>query len=646
MPVLIVVESMKKAIKIKKFLENEDINYICTASYGHIIDLKKSEMSINFDTWEGIYENTNLKAIKNIKELSKGCEYVLLAADDDDEGHFIAKSVSDIIDKKIKKYRIIFHEITKTAILKAIENKHSIDMNRVKCQIGRRLADRIFGYKLSPLLWNYFNQNTLSVGRCQSPILAYIVKRTNEINNPNPIITYKIKADFEDNLFLNTLYDNETINIIDNINFKKPYNVSFKITEAIQKPAPPYITSTIQMDCSTILHLSSKQCMDILQKLYENGDITYHRTSSFTVSNLFKNQAKTYIVNAYGEEYSKPSNYNFKEGAHECIRVVNINKFCLDEDNIENKIYKLIWKRTLCSQLSPAIFDQYNITIQYKTDIFKTVKKLLKFPGFLIIDKKEIAKEPLALPEKTKMIKLYTESSVTKLTLYNDNTIIKQMEDSGIGRPSTFATIVSTLFSKNYIEYCSNPIKKIKAIEYFKTCMDKIEEKEVEVDLYVKGNNKMICHTDIGIKIIKYLNEFAPYIINEETTKIMEKQIDLVADGKIDYKEMLNGFNKTIDKSVLDAPVADNEIDTLIKTKFGKCILTKDKKFINYEGYLTQFKKTKLTKKDIEFLVKLPIEYNSKNIVIGRYGIYSKDNTANKSLTPLELKDIIKTYGL
>jgi len=645
MPVLIVVESMKKAIKIKKFLENEDINYICTASYGHIIDLKKTEMSINFDKWEGIYENTNTKAIKTIKDLSKGCEYVLLAADDDDEGHFIAKSVSDIIDKKIKKYRIIFHEITKSAILKAIENKHEIDMNRVKCQIGRRLADRIFGYKLSPLLWNYFNQNTLSVGRCQSPILAYIVKRTNEVNNPKPIITYKIKADFEHNL-LNTLYDNETINVIDNINFKKPYNVSFKITEAIQKPAPPYVTSSIQMDCSTILHLSSKQCMDILQKLYENGDITYHRTSSFTVSNLFKNQAKTYIINAYGEEYSKPNNYNFKEGAHECIRIVNINKFALDEDNIENKIYKLIWKRTVCSQLSPAVYDQYNITLQYKTDIFKTVKKLLKFPGFLIIDKKEVAKEPLTLPEKTKMIKLYTEAAVTKLTLYNDNTIIKQMEDSGIGRPSTFATIISTLFSKNYIEYCSNPIKKIKAIEYFKISDDEVKEKEIELDLYVKGNNKMISHTDIGKNIIQYLNEFAPYIINEETTKIMETQIDLVAEGVSDYKAMLNSFNKTIDKSVKDAPVNDNAVDTLIKTKFGKCILTKDKRYINYEGYLTQLKKTKLTNKDIEFLVKLPIEYNSKNIVIGRYGIYGKDDSKNTALTTVELKDIIKTYGL
>jgi hypothetical protein len=245
------------------------------------------------------------------------------------------------------------------------------------------------------------------------------------------------------------------------------------------------------------------------------------------------------------------------------------------------------------------------------------------------------------------MIKLYTEATVTKLTLYNDNTIIKQMEESGIGRPSTFATIVSTLFSKNYIEYCSNPVKKIKAVEYFKVSADTVQEKEIEIDLYVKGNNKMICHTDIGKNIIQYLNDFAPYIINEETTKIMETQIDLVAEGKSDYKAMLNSFNKTIDKSVKDAPVNDNAVDTLIKTKFGKCILTKDKRYINYEGYLTQLKKTKLTKKDIEFLVKLPIEYKSKNIVIGRYGIYGKDDTdKNTALTTVELKDIIKTYGL
>ena len=162
MTVLIIVESNKKAQKITKFLSNEKTTYICTASYGHIIDLKKTEMSIDFSNWTGIYENINQKSINNIKELSKNCEYILLASDDDDEGHFIAKSISDIISNKIKKYRIIFREITKSAILNAIERKHDIDLNRVNCQIARRFADRIFGYKLSPLLWNNFNQNTLS----------------------------------------------------------------------------------------------------------------------------------------------------------------------------------------------------------------------------------------------------------------------------------------------------------------------------------------------------------------------------------------------------------------------------------------------------------------------------------------------------
>ena len=388
--------------------------------------------------------------------------------------------------------------------------------------------------------------------------------------------------------------------------------------------------------------------MDILQKMYESGYITYHRTSSYSVSNQFKFQTAKYVLENYGEKYSNPNNYNFKPGAHECIRITNINKTSLTEDDIQNKIYKLIYKRSLASQLSYALYDQYNIELRYDKDIFKTTKKVLKFDGFLILDKKEISKETLKFPNKLKILKVYTEASVNKLTLYNDTTIIKLMENEGIGTPSTYATIVSSLFSKNYVEYCSNPKEQIKAKEYFKIKDNEINEKEVELELYTKGNNKMIRNTEIGKEIVEYLNEVAPYIINPETTKIMEEQIELVAEGKVDYKKILDKFNKTIDESILNAPKRTIiEEPKIINTRYGKCILTSDKRYINYEGYVKQLNKKKLLKSDITFLVKLPIKYKDElKIVVGRYGIYLKDSKNTIALKPNELKDIITTYKL
>ena len=646
MKILIIVESNAKAKKIENFLKDQENQYITTASYGHIQDLKKTEMSIDFQNWTAIYEFTNQKAINNIKKLLKTVDIVFLASDPDYEGHFISYSITKILDKNMQRYRITFNEVTKSAVLEGIKNKHKIDYNKVNCQITRRISDRLFGYKLSPLLWEFFNINSLSAGRVQSPVLACIVKNTNNVNNPNPEITYKIKGDFDNNL-LNTLYegDKETI---DNIVFNKLYNLTYNITDSIQKPPPPYITSTLQMDCSYTFGLSSKQTMDILQKMYESGYITYHRTSSYSVSNQFKFQTAKYVLENYGEKYSNPNNYNFKPGAHECIRITNINKTSLTEDDIQNKIYKLIYKRSLASQLSYALYDQYNIELKYDKDIFKTTKKVLKFDGFLILDKKEISKETLKFPNKLKILKVYTEASVNKLTLYNDTTIIKLMENEGIGTPSTYATIVSSLFNKNYVEYCSNPKKQIKAKEYFKIKDNEITEKEVELELYTKGNNKMIKNTEIGKEIVEYLNEVAPYIINPETTKIMEEQIELVAEGKVDYKKILDKFNKTIDESILNAPKRTIETEPkLIKTKYGKCILTPNKKYINYEGYLKQLDKKSLLKNDITFLVKLPIKYkDDKDLVVGRYGIYLKDGKNNIALKPTELKDIITTHKL
>ena len=288
--ILIVVESYKKALKIQNFLKDEADNYITAATFGHIEDLDPKSMSIDFDNWKPLYQFINLKVINNIKKLLKNVDVCYLSGDNDIEGHKICESVTKILNKNIQTYRVVFNEITKSAVLEGIKNKHQLNYNYVQAQITMRLSDRLFGYKLSPLLWNYFNINILSAGRVQSPVLACIVKNTNNVNNPNPEITYKIKGDFDNNL-LNTLYEGDKEKI-DNIVFNKLYNLTYNTTDSIQKPPPPYITSTLQMDCSYTFGLSSKQTMDLLQKMYESGYITYHRTSSYSVSNQFKFQTK------------------------------------------------------------------------------------------------------------------------------------------------------------------------------------------------------------------------------------------------------------------------------------------------------------------------------------------------------------------
>ena len=630
--ILIVVESLAKSKKINKFLENEDEKYIVCGSFGHIENLPKNRLGVDKINWIPEYEITNKKIANDIKNKSKDCKYVLLAGDSDLEGDQICKSISDLIDKNIPRYRIIFHEITKNAILKAINDKHDLNLDRVKAQNTRRMLDRIVGYGLSPTLWNHFNINTLSAGRVQSCLLSIIINKSQEVYNPIEKINYSIKADFKDEL-INTnyinkkLYDLSNDKILNKIDILSEYKIEYKIKDSIQNPAPPYTTSQIQIDIANLFNINSKKTMDILQKLYESSYITYHRTNSTCVSFLFKNLCNKYIIENYGDIYSKPRSYGISDkNPHEAIRVVDIKRVNIDKDDLSNKIYNLIWKRSIKSQMSSAIYDQYDILIHNDIDYFETIKKKLKFIGFLIIDNKEIDKTIFNIPKITKILKIKTNLTIDKLTLYNDSTIIKIMQDINIGTPATYASTITNLFDKGYIEYTTNPSKQINLIEYYKNANnpDIISKKNVILDLYTKGNNKMIHNTDIGNNVIQYLNTISPYILNKETTQKIEEKLELISNGQYNNKELLNEFNfelnKSIEKSNQIKPI--NNINRIIDTKYGKSILTTDKKYINIEGYLKQFNKKDITEKEIDFLINLPIQCNEQNIINGKFGLY------------------------
>lgn len=656
--ILVVVESATKAKKIQGYLGKD---YKVIASFGHVTDLPKDRLGIDTNSWIAEYVPTKPTIIKQIQTLSKESEFVLLAADPDREGHAIAWHVANNVYKNTKYYRIVFNEINKQAIIQAIENKHDLDIQMIKAQETRRFVDRICGYRLSPLLWKQFDINTLSAGRVQSSVLALIFKRYQEVKNPTTSISYSILADFKNDLKKcthksNIKDTNEVKSILHTIDITAIWDVSSNKKEVKQNPPPPFITSTIQMMASSTLSISGKKCMDVLQKLYESGFITYHRTDSTSVSKLFMSSAKKYINNTYGENYSTTrswgNNSENAQGAHECIRVVDITKQDINtDDNLQSKLYKLIWKRSIQSQMSATVFDQFDIEITHNKIVFYTSKKIMTFLGFNIIDTNVLPTKDINIPTTTTMIHLKGHPIVDKLiTLYNETSIIKEMEETGIGRPSTYAPTINNLRMKGYIEKAKNPQDKISAVMFEKQA-NHIKEQTIELDLFSKGTNNMISITQIGCSIIMYLNEIAPYILNTETTKIMEDNLDKIAKKEINYIKILEAFNSKINESVnISSNVKKDQTlkskELFIRTKYGRCIKNSDNKFINIEGYIKQLDITEFTKDDYDYIIRLPIQWKDQTFIhIGQYGLYLKDQKNNKNIR-LSIGELVKARNL
>ena len=673
--ILMIVESATKSKKIQGFLGSD---YKVVACFGHIFDLPPKSLGIDTTTWTPTYVPSKPKIIDEITKLSKKAKYALLACDPDREGHGIAHHLTKIV--KCPYHRVVFNEINKQAILEAINNKHDIDTNIVYAQETRRLLDRLCGYKLSPLLWKQFNINTLSSGRVQSCVLALVMKRKHDITNQNMIdkfindIEHNLNGDFEGELkgaqYVTTCKDKEKFKsmILNSVfDFKSPWDVNYIIKPTTKNPPPPFMTTTVQIACLNQLGIKTKTCMNILQTLYEDGLITYHRTDSIAMSKQFIQKTSVYVKNKYGEKYFKyrPYDKHGDSGAHECIRVVDITV-----SDIEHKfsaVYKLIWKRTVQSLMSPAEYNQYNISIKNNDIVFKATKLQLTFAGFLIISNSAddvTDNSKITIPSTTFLIKLYTTvNTPNKLTLYNEATLIKEMEDCGIGRPSTYASIISHIITKSYVEYTCNPTKIIECNTYscHRDNPKKLITDKTDIELYTKGSKNMLKSTDIGDDIVRYLNTVSTYILQSETTKIMEDNLDKIANSEANYKDILNAFNKQINRSI---EMANTSINTrtlrdtgtntdnkLFKyTKYGRCVIHQDK-YINIEGFLKQLQLSEDTfvQKHRDFVIKLPMKYDEKyNLCIGRYGLYYKDKSDNKNVkfTGKDLKNVIEKNDL
>ena len=698
---LIIVESFTKTKTIKKYLGDSDV--VVTFSGGHIYNLPKDTLGFDTNTWDISYVPTNPNIIKNIKELAKNADIIYLAADPDLEGEAIAyslkKCLSNIIKDKVC-HRITFNEITKNAVVNAIENPRSIDMDKVNAQETRRIVDRLIGYKVSPVLWSKFNKNYLSAGRVQIAGLIICINQRTRIINKEIIPYWTIDCKFNictDLVIVGTLnvctdnkdnkddkddkddkdklveYKIRDINIVKEILNNLSINAKYKISheEKIRNvsPPPPYTTTTLQQDAYNKCRFNSKTTMKLAQDLYEHGHITYMRTDSTIIGEDAKKMILSYIRETYdtsSSSFAKYRTYKTKianaQEAHEAVRITNPKfKTILFEGSTKNheQLYELIWNRTVASLMTDAVY--IDIYIKFKSDkseyIFCTTKSFLKELGFTVLynNKLESQEEFLNIIKNNNYTAIAKEFSSQGTidnipSLYNEVQLIKELEKEGIGRPSTYSSIIDKLLEKKYVEIGTNPQQ-----EYEIECFKKKKELVISAKkINLGGKQKdLLVPTDLGLEVIKYIYEIFPYLCDLKFTSKMEDELDKIINAKMTKDIILNELYGKIKFSVETANVdsvnaggggthaggeqSNKEKKTgILTTRYGVCYYNKElDKYTNIEPFLKWKKKGKdeLTEEDIQFVSSLPkpIEYLGKkyNLHLGKYGIYLKDNKNN-----------------
>lgn len=570
---LVIVESPAKAKTIEKFLGKD---YQVESSFGHIADLPSKEIGVDVENgFKPKYEvSSDKKAlVKKLKDLSKSAEMVWLASDEDREGEAIAWHLAEELKlDKNKTKRIVFHEITKTAIQKAIENPRTIDYNLVNAQQARRVLDRLVGYELSPVLWKKV-KGGLSAGRVQSVSVRLIVEKEREIQNFDSEASYSIIAEFTNEsgksfkakLPKNFGTKKEAEDFLQK-NIGSTYKVADLETKPTKKsPAAPFTTSTLQQEAARKLYLPVGITMQIAQRLYEAGLITYMRTDSVNLSNDAMNAAQAEIESYYGKEFSKPRNYNTKskgaQEAHEAIRPTDMSRHTVDIDRDQARLYDLIWKRTLASQMSDAQLERTNVKIEASThnDLFIATGEVIKFEGFLKVyleghDDDEEEQEGMlpSMKVNEKLANNYitaTERFSRPPSRYTEASLVKKLEELGIGRPSTYAPTISTIINRNYVEKGTFEGQERR---YNQLVLEagKVTSKDLTENT---GSDKgKLVPTDIGIIVNDFLVTNFKTILDYNFTAKVEQDFDEIASGNEDWVKMMNDFYKHFHPNVVD----------------------------------------------------------------------------------------------
>ena len=573
---LVIVESPAKAKKIEEFLGKD---YKVMSSYGHIRDLKKKEISIDEKTLQPAYEipEEKKKLVTELKDTAKKAKKIWLASDEDREGEAISWHLCEVLGlDEEKTSRIVFHEITKPAILDAIQHPRHLDMNLVNAQQARRVLDRLVGFKLSPVLWRKVKP-ALSAGRVQSVAVRLIVEREREIQKFKSEPYYRVSAIFaligEDGSATEVkaeldkrLKTHEEVEAF----LEKCKDASFQVESVSKKPlkrtpAPPFTTSTLQQEAARKLGFTVSQTMMIAQRLYESGKITYMRTDSVNLSTLCIGASKEEITKVYGENYSKPRNYHTHskgaQEAHEAIRPTYMTDTTIEGTAQERRLYELIWKRTLASQMADAQIEKttVNISMTGASDHFVASGEVVVFDGFMKVyhestDEEANAEEgsnmlPALKEGDTLQRREITASERFSLapSRYTEASLVKKMEDLGIGRPSTYAPTISTIQQREYV------VKGDKTGEERSYTIDTLKGIKVtqKVKKEMAGSEKgKLLPTDIGIVVNDFLMANFPSIMDYNFTANVEQKFDDIADGKTDWNKWMLDFDKGFEPNV------------------------------------------------------------------------------------------------
>ena len=594
---LVIVESPAKAKTIEKFLGDE---YKVLSSYGHIRDLKKKEFSIDVaNGYQPTYEipEDKKKLVKELKSEAKKADMVWLASDEDREGEAISWHLFEVLGLDPEKTkRIVFHEITKTAILKAIENPRDIDVNLVNAQQARRVLDRIVGFELSPVLWRKVKP-ALSAGRVQSVAVRLIVEREREVNAFVSESWYKVTAVFE---VVGENGEKSEVKAELGSRFKTKEEAraflevckgaQFKIADIVTKPskkspAPPFTTSTLQQEAARKLGFSVSQTMVIAQRLYENGQITYMRTDSVNLSDLALATCRETVSSLMGENYVKTRQFATKskgaQEAHEAIRPTYMSNETISGSAQEQKLYELIWKRTLASQMADAELEKTTATISISnsSEVFVATGEVITFDGFLRVYKESYDDENEQEDESRLLPPLAVGQALEKTTIaatqrfslcpprYTEASLVRKLEELGIGRPSTYAPTISTVQQRGYVEKGNK--------EGVKRSYDVLTLKGTKLTETTKsemtGNEKSkLLPTDVGIVVNDFLMEYFPGIMDYNFTASVEKEFDEVADGEKEWTGMMDAFYQDFH------PLVEKTSNTKTEHKVGERILGTD----------------------------------------------------------------------
>ena len=696
---LIIVESKTKCGTIAKYVSKAfpDSSWVVQASFGHIQDLPAKQLGYNEETWDAVYvpQPSKAKTVTGLIRAAIKANKVYLASDPDREGEAIAAHLFHKFDAagvpKDRMMRVRFHEITHKAIVEAIQNPGQIDWDMVEAQEGRRILDRMVGYKVSPHLWRRFPERGLSAGRVQSATLFMVSQPYKEAENYNPDQHEEYILESEMDVFERSWKcrspASQTIpKSIANppllSTLCNPTHWSCTMVHSLrdQNPPPPFTTSSLQQEAMGKLKLPIKQTMGIAQDLYEHGLITYMRTDSTHLSGQALSMIHKTIEEKYGKDMIKSRNFKSKaahaQEAHEAIRPTNTSSMSIPANSKltdrHKALYVLIWKRTVASQMVAATFDVLTLTCEHESGYtLEGEQSTCKTPGYLQVYGTEPSSS--TQPDSSKLTGSCIPKSLSLVTrhksipsLYTEGSLVKAMEVSGIGRPSTYAATLEKMFQKGYMELAIYPKRTIQTTSYtiYPSDLQRgVQEKITEHSFF---GEKRLLPTSLGLSVCAFVQDNFPYLCSTEFTSQMEDKLDHIADKLLTKPALCEEMWKTLQTSIKALPKITEKVEkakpssenyelvdgskvVVRETRYGPCI-QKEQTYINLKPYLQKVKKSmnQLSQNEVAFLASLPQPWSTDSqLCYGRYGFYTKaeDGTTN-TIKAAEWKQVQKQFQL